>query len=563
MSCSYSKEYSATAFTGVENEFINEYLPSASGNDVKVYLYGLFLCQNPNQEKTLSEIAETLTLTEKEVLDAFVYWEEVGLVNLLSQDPLTVTYNPLRSLSSSKPRKYKAEKYADFTKGLQLLYPDKMISTGEYTEYFHVMETYSIKPEVMLMIVKYCIDLKGKAINFKYVIKVAKDFINRGLTTIEKVEIELSSFIKKTAEIENILKAMSIKRAPDHDDAKLLKKWTGELNFEYDSILFAAKNLKKGSMEKLDAFLLELYAKKSFSTKEIADYVSKKQAIYELAIKINKTLSIYVEILEPVIDNYTNKWLSFGFEEGALLFIANQCFKSGKNTLQDMDEMIEMLRTRGCIDLSSVGDYFENQKRIDEFLKKFLITVGVNRRPNDWDRENLSVWKSWNFTDEMILEAGKLSAGKSSPIPYVNGILSNWKNNGIFSLSSLSEVAVTVSNDNSQENYNREYERRRTLAHSRAQKNSEKAMALDGFSSVYGRLNGIEKDLAFAELSGNKESLTILEKEKGELLLKAEKILKNINLTLADLSPKYACEKCNDTGYIGTHRCDCFGKIVK
>ncbi len=562
MSCSYSKDFSASSFTGVENSFINEYLPSASGEYVKVYLYGLFLCQNPSIDKSLPDIAEHLTLSEQTVLDALIYWEDFGAVTILSKDPLNVTFNPLRAQSGGKVRKYKPEKYADFTKSLQLLFPDKMISTGEYTEYFHIMESYSMKPEAMLMLAKYCIDLKGNSIGYKYITKVAKDFANRGLTSIEQVELELSSFVTKTTELESILKAMSIKRTPDHNDAKLLKKWTEELDFEYESILFAAKKLKKGSMEKLDGFILELHATKSFSPREISDFISKKQTVYDLAIKINKALSIYVEVLEPVIENYTNKWISYGFESGALLFIANECFKAGKNTLRDMDEMIEALRLRGFIDLSSVGDYYESQKRTDEFIKKFLMTVGLNRRPNSWDRENVNVWKSWNFTEEMILEAGKLAAGKSSPIPYVNGILSNWKNNGVFSANALSEISVTVL-DNSQENYNREYERRRNIAHSRAQKNSEKAMSLDGFSLVYGRLNGIEKDLAFAELSGNKETLIKLENEKKELIIKAEEILKSAGLTLKDLSPRYACEKCNDTGYIGTHRCDCFSKEVK
>ncbi len=562
MSCSYSKDFSASSFTGVENAFINEYLPSASGDYVKVYLYGLFLCQNPTIEKSLSDIADYLSLTQEKVMEAFAYWEDFGAVSILSQDPLNITYNPLRTQNSGKVRKYKPEKYADFTKGLQVLFPDKMISTGEYTEYFHVMESYSMKPEAMLMLAKYCVDLKGKSIGYKYIIKVAKDFANRGLTSLEQVELELSSYVTKTAELQSILNAMSIKRAPDHEDAKLLKKWTSELNFELPSILFAAKKLKKGNMEKLNAFLLELYATKSFSPREIEGFIDKKQAVYNLAIKINKALSIYVEVLEPVIENYTNKWISYGFEEGALLFIANECFKAGKNTLRDMDDKIEDFRTRGIISLSSVGDYCELQRKTDEFLKKFLLTVGLNRRPNSWDRENLNVWKTWNFTEEMILEAGKLAAGKSSPIPYVNGILSNWKNNGIFSADALNELSVTTT-DNSQENYNREYERRRTLAHSRAQKNGEIAMSLEGFSIVYGRLNGIEKDLAFAELSGNKESLNKLEKEKNALTAKANEILNTAGLTLRDLSPRYACEKCHDTGYIGAHRCDCFGKTVK
>ena len=144
----------------------------------------------------------------------------------------------------------------------------------------------------------------------------------------------------------------------------------------------------------------------------------------------------------------------------------------------------------------------------------------------------------------------------------MNAILSNWKNNGIFNTASLEELAVTTT-DNSQENYNREYERRRSLAHSRAQKNNEIAMNIDGFSKAYGRLNGMEKDLAFAELSGNKESLLTLEKEQATLTEQIERLLSTKNLSLADLSPRFACEKCRDTGYIGTHRCDCFGKTVK
>ena len=71
-------------------------------------------------------------------------------------------------------------------------------------------------------------------------------------------------------------------------------------------------------MAKLDEFLLHLYSTKSFSREEIAEYLDKKKAVYDLAIKINKALSVYVEVLDPVIDNYTSKWLSYGFSEDAL-----------------------------------------------------------------------------------------------------------------------------------------------------------------------------------------------------------------------------------------------------
>ena len=562
MICSYSKEFSAVGFTDVENAFISEYLPVSSGEAVKVYLYGLFICQNPKYDLSLKEFAETLSLSEEKVLNYFSYWEEFGVVSILSKSPLSVQYLPIRSSFSVKPKKIKAEKYTDFSKSLQTIIPDRMISTHEYTEYFNIMESYSIKPEAMLMIVKYCVDRKGTDIGYKYISKVAKDFGNRGINTIEKVEKELSSYILRTGLIENILKAMSLRRQPEIEDSTYLKKWTQELNFDEENILFAASNLKKGSMAKLDEFLLELYSMKSFSKKEIAEYMKNKKAIYDLAIKINKLLSIYVEVIDTVVDNYTKKWLSYGFDEQSLCFIASYCFKAGKNTLQDMDELVERLRLAGVIDLSSVNDYFEKEKKNDEFISKMLTLAGVNRRPNPWDRENLKVWKSWNFSEEMILEAAKLASGKSSPTAYMNGILSNWKNNDIFTVEKTVNTVGGSTND-SQEEYNREYERRRSLATSRAQRNNELASEIDGFMPIYGRLNSIEKDLAFAEIANNTEALLALEKEKEELTSSANKLLEKIGITLLDLSPRYACEKCSDTGYVGTHRCDCFDKKVK
>ena len=139
----------------------------------------------------------------------------------------------------------------------------------------------------------------------------------------------------------------------------------------------------------------------------------------------------------------------------------------------------------------------------------------------------------------------------------MNGILSNWKRDGVFSLTDSEKTTETIE---SIADYNLEYDRRRKLALSKANKNLEKAMEVEGFSEVYSRLNGIEKDLAFAEIAKNDTLLSTLETEKSILTVKAETLLKTIGLSLIDLSPRYACEKCNDTGYIGTNRCDCFDK---
>ena len=559
MTCSFAKEFSASAFTNVENIFICEYMPLASGDSVKIYLYGLFLCQHPEHSQSIDVIAKNLNLSEKDIRDGFKLWEEFGLVTVMTEEPLSVQYLPVRMAYSGKARKYKPEKYSDFTKSVQLLLPNRMISTSEFTEYFNIMETYGIKQDAMLLIINYCIDKKGNDINFRYISKVAKDFGARGLVTAEKVEIELESYVLRTGNIAKILTALGIKRQPDIDDANLYKVWTQELHFDNDAILFLAKKLKRGGVDKLDKTLKELYSSKCFSTEEIEGYLNNKNYVYDLTIKINRALSVYVDVLDPVIETYVNKWLSFGYEEDALLLIAHRCFKQGKNSLEQMDTIIDYLNARGFISLSSVGDYYSSLKKTDDFISKILLTAGINRRPNDWDRENLNTWKNWNFSEDMILEAAKLSSGKSSPIAYMNGILGNWKNNGTFSVESVS----TDKHELTAEDYNREYERRRRFAISTAEDNVEKAMAIEGFSKIYSRLNSIERDFAFAEMGGDDELVAKYELEQKELLAKQDQLLSTIGLSAKDLLPNFACDKCNDSGYIGTNRCDCYEKFLK
>ena len=186
--CTFSKEFNTNTATYVDNKFIDMYLPIATGEAVKVYLYGLLACKM-DDEVTLEGFAKTLNLDVDEVINCFKFWEEFGLLNVLSEDPFSVAYLPV---TSSKPKKYNPEKYTGFNKALQILIPERMITPNEYSAYFSIMEENSIKPEAMLMIVKYCVDLKGKGISFRYISKVANDFATRGITTESKIEKELS-----------------------------------------------------------------------------------------------------------------------------------------------------------------------------------------------------------------------------------------------------------------------------------------------------------------------------------------------------------------------------------
>ena len=72
----------------------------------------------------------------------------------------------------------------------------------------------------------------------------------------------------------------------------------------------------------------------------------------------------------------------------------------------------------------------------------------MERRPTESDRNTLSIWQNWGFSDEMILEACKLSVGTSRPLVYVNAILSDWKSHGILNVNQIPESTKRTARPN-------------------------------------------------------------------------------------------------------------------
>ena len=77
--CSYSREFSLASFTGIENQFINKYMPLADGDAVKAYVFGLYLCQNVQGDYSLEEAAKTLNMSAERLTELFRFWEDFDL----------------------------------------------------------------------------------------------------------------------------------------------------------------------------------------------------------------------------------------------------------------------------------------------------------------------------------------------------------------------------------------------------------------------------------------------------------------------------------------------------
>ncbi len=569
--CSYSKEFSLSSYTGIENQFIQKYMPMADGDAVKVYIFGLYLCQNIQQDYTLAEAASTLNFSEEKIVDLFKFWEDFDLLEIVSYQPFSVRYFPA-DYAKGKPKRIRTEKYSEFNKAVQSLMPKKMISPNEFMKYFAVMEEYAIKPEAMLLIVRYCIDLKGESIPQNYILQVARNFAAEGITTVEQIESKLSDYMVQSGDIAGILRAMGSTRKAEPDDYKLLKKWTEELGFELPVIEFAASLFKKSGLNKLDEVLQELYSNKKFSKTEIREYLARKTEIRALTLSVAKELGVYCQIVDTYTDNFVSKWLAAGYEDSSLVQLAKYCFRRERKSFEKMDELIGKLVSLGVVSADSIVTYMESEAREQEFAGQVLKTAGISRRVNNWDRECLRNWRSWNFSDEMILKAAETAAGKTSPMPYITSVLSSWKSKNIFNPDQLvkEQPKENYYQKQMREEHDAEFRKKvqnyyfnlRERARDIADHYLKRARADADFRKNEEEIKATEIKLAKAEALGG--GTTELESSLKDLKTRRAALLKSMNLKESMLVPQYRCKKCNDTGFDKDGNvCSCYKEFVE
>ena len=561
---SVSDDLAKKSFTSVENKFITKYLPVLEPIAVKVYLFSLYVYQNALSSYTLEDLAKHLSITEDEAKNYFEYLEEFELVSVLSLAPFEVKILDADNVYGT-PKKFKPEKYADFTKTVQNIIKGRMISPNEFREYFLLLEEYGFEQDALIMIITYCANLKGDNIRFQYIKKVAKSFADDGVTTAKKIDEKLSAYTSSTPALIKIFASAGINRQPDFEDDKLYKKWTAELGFEDDAIAAASKQFKAKTAEKLDAALTELYKNKKFDIKEICDYCKNKNSVFNATLDIARALGVYMQNTAPYVENYVNVWYDYGYSFECMKTVAMYCFKHNMKSFEDMHEFINKLYNDGIVTDTGVNEYIGKLNAQDGFIKNILNLCGLTRKVIAWDRESLKRWKSWDFSDEMILEAAKLSAGKSNPTAYMNGILSTWKSEGTFTpdkIQSLPVKAATTDTTISRAEIERHYHNLRHAAEDAAEKALNPALSDDIYGKIYRDLNELSIQLAFAELR-NPNAADELTKRIGGLEIQGDKRLKELGIDKTNFTPRYSCKICNDTGYDQNGKpCTCMKKFI-
>ena len=435
--CSFSSALSMDSSTLIDNAFINEFMPSASGNAIKVYLYGLTLCSSPySRDNEIDSMANILGITVDEIIDAFSYWQEMGIIQIITTNPITVQYLPVK-MHSGRGKTQIKEKYADFNKQAQSILSGRMIRPNEYNEYYNLIETYHFEPEALLMIIRYCVNLKNNSINYPYILTVANSFEKDGIKTTEALEEKLLEQEQACSSLGAVLSALGIKREADLDERNLYIKWTKVFGFTQGVIVSVAKTLKKhGGMHKLNDLISKYYEQKLFTIEEIEEFSKSKDKMYDLAKLVTKNIGVYYQNLENVVETYISDWVNKGYDEDSLLLISKYCFKQSIRTLDGMNTVIQKFFKLGLVSIIAIDQYLDSIIATDNTIKNILDNIGLVRSVSAYDRDLYKTWSEvWNLSNDIIQLASISAKGKAQPIMYLNKLLSVFHTKNITSIN--------------------------------------------------------------------------------------------------------------------------------
>lgn len=250
----------------IENLFISDFMPSASGTYVKVYLLGLMFSRSENDAYRLDNksLANLLSLPLQDVLEAWIYWESQGVIKRhFHEDPnhFDVEFLSLRALyiqnnytSKSETKitkkdsvfRKRNEVYASLSKSVEQIVGHPL-SYSEYKALGDFYDHYYPSAPIIEKAVSIC--YKDRNIRSMKAVKSLLDTWTReNLLTLEEIEKYNASQDQRFKVYKEVLKCLGLSfRMANEAEKQMIDLWIDQYGFEpidiYDFlILFSKKN---------------------------------------------------------------------------------------------------------------------------------------------------------------------------------------------------------------------------------------------------------------------------------------------------------------------------------
>ena len=282
MNTIHLRALSSSQVTVLSNIFIDQYMPGAGGEFVKVYIYLLRLLADPSASVCLPLLADRLNCTEGDISRALKYWSNEGLL-ILETDPsgeltgitltepspdtqmaLTATVSvpqsalaaaapisqtvsaatvstpqpdtaPSRSASALTPARIKELKENEDVAQLIYIceqYLGKTLTPTDTRKILFFYDELKMSVDLIDFLIQYCVGRGHKSM--RYIETVAMAWSKEGITTVEMAKDSTSRYGR---DYFTILKAMGItNRNPVDSEIVMMDTWLKDYGFSMDMI---------------------------------------------------------------------------------------------------------------------------------------------------------------------------------------------------------------------------------------------------------------------------------------------------------------------------------------
>lgn len=340
--------------------FVDRFLPSANGTDIKVYLYLLRAVSRSSTGLSSASISDSLDMTEKEVLRSLSYWEKAGLMRLSftsdhELDGITFTdpsdaakqqaetartapseekFSAVKeqaAASSQQPSSESQLSSCQLSQEEQALLdndPDFNIYMSAWQQYFPQPFTYSdterisywyLKFNRSIEVIDYLIDYCASHDhpNTKYMNKVALEWHKKGFRTLAEIRNH-NQLCSNTAYA--VMKAYGLyNQKPAPAQLEAIERWVNDYGFSTELIVLACsrtiEKLQRPDMKYTEGILRKWKEKNVRTTADVAaedglhSMRSKAASRQNSSAAAAKSSQPYHSFSERTNNNYTEKIL--------------------------------------------------------------------------------------------------------------------------------------------------------------------------------------------------------------------------------------------------------------
>lgn len=242
--------------TKVENIFINEYMPQAPGDYVKVYLYTCMYAEH-NMEITAENLAKQLALGKNVISDAWNYWEKMGVIKrsyiyeddseecvieFISQKQLMYGKTHAKAETTRSGEKkgniFGDETFKELLKTIEKLF-NRPLNSSDVNKIHKWFSEDHIAPEVICHAVELTVD--NNKVHTRYVDGILHGWADEGLVTLEQIKEAQREKDEKHQRYRRVMRALGFTRNATEEEKRIMDTWFDVMGYNMDRVLEACK----------------------------------------------------------------------------------------------------------------------------------------------------------------------------------------------------------------------------------------------------------------------------------------------------------------------------------